>query len=64
MISGEKQLEGHALATGTSGLMAIAMGRRFIQTGKFMPSGLVATVGAVSMVYHAKKIYTDRKIHA
>ena len=28
--------EGHLLATGTSGIMAIAMGQRFLSTGKFM----------------------------
>ena len=55
LISGEHQYEGHALATGTSTLMALGMGQRFIKTGKFMPAGLVATLGAASMAYHMKK---------
>uniref|UniRef100_A0A7R9WAW6 Transmembrane protein 14C n=1 Tax=Pseudictyota dubia TaxID=2749911 RepID=A0A7R9WAW6_9STRA len=55
MISGESQYEGHALASGTSGLMALGMGQRFAKTGKFMPAGLVAAMGAVSLAYHTKK---------
>ena len=57
LISGEHQYEGHALATGTSTLMALGMGQRFIQTGgkKFMPAGFVASLGVASMAYHMKK---------
>jgi uncharacterized membrane protein (UPF0136 family) len=40
--------EGHLLATATSGLMAVAMGHRFVKTGKFMPAGLVAVLGAAA----------------
>uniref|UniRef100_A0A7S2EKC3 Transmembrane protein 14C n=1 Tax=Trieres chinensis TaxID=1514140 RepID=A0A7S2EKC3_TRICV len=55
MISGEKQFEGHSLAAGASGLMALGMGQRFVQSGKFMPSGLVAALGAASLAYHTGK---------
>lgn len=55
MISGEHQYEGHALATGASGIMALAMGQRFISSGKFMPAGLVATLGAACCAYNLKK---------
>lgn len=55
MISGDKQYEGHALATGASGIMALAMGQRFMSTGKFMPAGLVATLGAACCAYNLKK---------
>ena len=55
LISGEHQYEGHLLASGTSGLMALGMGQRFVSTGKFMPAGLVAALGATSMAYHVKK---------
>ncbi len=55
LISGEHQYEGHMLASGTSGLMALGMGQRFMKTGKFMPAGIVAALGAVSCAYHAKK---------
>jgi len=55
MISGDQQYEGHALATGASGVMALAMGQRFLSTGKFMPAGLVATLGAACCAYNLKK---------
>ena len=55
MISGDLQYQGHALAAGTSGVMAVAMGQRFLSTGKFMPAGLVATLGAACCAYNLKK---------
>lgn len=55
MISGESQYQGHALATATSGIMTIAMGQRFLSTGKFMPAGLVATLGAACCAYNLNK---------
>mmetsp|Transcript_10800 Transcript_10800/g.14016 ORF Transcript_10800/g.14016 Transcript_10800/m.14016 type:complete len:112 (+) Transcript_10800:62-397(+) len=47
--------EGHALAFGTSSLLAVGMGMRSFKSGKFMPAGLVATIGVVSAAYQAKK---------
>jgi uncharacterized membrane protein (UPF0136 family) len=55
MIAGESQYHGHALATSTSGIMALAMGHRFLSTKKFMPAGLVATLGAACCAYNLKK---------
>jgi uncharacterized membrane protein (UPF0136 family) len=55
MISGESQYQGHILATGASGAMAAGMGYRFFHTGKFMPAGMVAAVGAVCCAYNVKK---------
>ena len=47
--------EGHLLASGASGVMALAMGQRFMSTGKFMPAGLVATLGAAACAYNVHK---------
>lgn len=55
LISGENQYGGHALATGTSSVMALGMGSRYLKTGKVMPAGVVAALGVVSAAYHAKK---------
>ena len=55
MISGESQYGGHSLAAGTSALMVLGMGQRFLKTGKFMPAGIVATLATVSSAYHVKK---------
>ncbi len=55
MISGESQYNGHLLASGTSSLMALGMGSRYLKTGKVMPAGVVAAMGIVSCGYHAKK---------
>lgn len=55
LISKNEAFQGHALASGTSGVMALAMGKRFVSTGKFMPAGLVATLGAAGLAYNVKK---------
>mmetsp|Transcript_6150 Transcript_6150/g.8896 ORF Transcript_6150/g.8896 Transcript_6150/m.8896 type:complete len:112 (+) Transcript_6150:135-470(+) len=55
MISGDSQFEGHALAACTSGMMGVGLGQRFVKSGKFMPSGLVAFLGLASASYHVKK---------
>mmetsp|Transcript_5416 Transcript_5416/g.8096 ORF Transcript_5416/g.8096 Transcript_5416/m.8096 type:complete len:111 (-) Transcript_5416:110-442(-) len=55
MISTDKQFEGHSLAATTSGLMSAGMGQRYLKTGKMMPAGFVAAVGAVSLAFHCKK---------
>jgi uncharacterized membrane protein (UPF0136 family) len=47
--------EGHVLASTTSGIMSIAMGQRYLQTMKFMPSGMVATLGTLACAYNVMK---------
>ncbi len=49
---GEK---GHGLSLGLSVLLSLAMGQRFIATGKVMPPGMLAGIGLASAVYHGKK---------
>ena len=51
----ENIYEGHLLASGTSGLMAAAMAQRFMSTGKFVPAGLVAIIGAGACAYNIQK---------
>ena len=55
MIAGEKQFEGHSLAAGTSSTMALALGSRFVKTGRFMPAGLISVISVASLAYHTRK---------
>eukprot|EP00535_Pseudo-nitzschia_heimii_P004199 CAMPEP_0197186896 /NCGR_PEP_ID=MMETSP1423-20130617/14817_1 /TAXON_ID=476441 /ORGANISM="Pseudo-nitzschia heimii, Strain UNC1101" /LENGTH=112 /DNA_ID=CAMNT_0042638329 /DNA_START=20 /DNA_END=358 /DNA_ORIENTATION=+ len=55
LISKNESFQGHALATGVTGVMAAAMAKRFSTTWKFMPAGLVATLGAMGCAYNAQK---------
>ena len=55
LISNGESFKGHSLAAGCTGLMTVAMGQRFLTTGKFMPAGMVATLGAVGLAYNVKK---------
>ena len=49
------QYQGHSLATASSGLMALGMAYRYMNTTKFMPSGMVAVLGAAACAYNLKK---------
>jgi uncharacterized membrane protein (UPF0136 family) len=55
LISQNESYKGHLLASGVTGLMTVAMGQRFLSTGKFMPAGMVAALGAVGLAYNVKK---------
>lgn len=56
LITNGESFQGHALASGVTGIMTAAMARRFVTTGgKFMPAGMVATVGAAGLAYNVKK---------
>ena len=55
LISKGESFQGHALASGVTGLMTLAMGQRFLSTGKFMPAGMVASLGAVGLAYNVNK---------
>ena len=55
LITNGESFKGHGLAAGCTGLMTVAMGQRFLSTGKFMPAGMVASLGAVGLAYNVKK---------
>jgi uncharacterized membrane protein (UPF0136 family) len=55
LISKNEAFTGHALASATTGIMTAAMAQRFLKTNKFMPAGLIASVGAVGFAYNVKK---------
>ena len=40
------------LGSGVSGLLTYAMGKKFLRSGKFMPAGFIATMGAAAFVYN------------
>ena len=55
LIVDDKHFEGHALATGTSALMSLSMGFRYIKYGS-KPAGIVAALGTISVAYHVRKV--------
>jgi uncharacterized membrane protein (UPF0136 family) len=55
LIAQGESYQGHVLASGVTGAMTLAMGSRFLSTGKFMPAGMVATLGVLGCAYNVKK---------
>ena len=55
MITKGDYFKGHMLASGVTGAMTMTMGHRFLSTGKFMPAGMVASLGAIGLAYNVKK---------
>ena len=55
MIRNGQDYHGHVLAAATSSVLVLAMGPRALKSRKFMPAGLVATLGAVSTAYQTNK---------
>ena len=55
LIKNDQDFNGHTLACTTGALLAGGMGSRVMKGAKFMPAGLVATLGMVSMLYEGKK---------
>ena len=55
LIKQGDNVKGHGLALMTSVALVGALGPRALKTGKMMPAGAVAMLGAVSAAYHAKK---------
>jgi uncharacterized membrane protein (UPF0136 family) len=55
LITQNESFKGHSLAAGCTGIMTVAMANRYVTTGKFMPAGLVASLGAVGLAYNVKK---------
>jgi uncharacterized membrane protein (UPF0136 family) len=47
--------QAHVLATGSSGVLALAMGRNYVKTRTLLPAGLVAVVGAAACAYNYQK---------
>ena len=55
LIVEDKHLEGHSLALGSSALMSLSMGYRYIKHGS-KPAGVIAALGTISVAYHVRKV--------
>lgn len=55
LISKNESFQGHALASGATGIMSAAMAKRFLSTKNFMPAGMMAVLGAGGLAYNVRK---------
>ena len=55
IISSGSDFEGHALGCASGSVLTVGMGARFLKSGKFMPAGLVASIGLLTALYNGKK---------
>jgi uncharacterized membrane protein (UPF0136 family) len=54
-FSDDSVYRGYLLGAASSGLMAAAMGQRYMKTSKMMPAGAVAILGAATCAYNLHK---------
>ncbi|KAL1504171.1 hypothetical protein AB1Y20_010580 [Prymnesium parvum] len=55
LIQAGRDYEGHVVGAAASGVVAAAMGARFVRSRAFMPAGAVSLLTAASAAYHCKK---------
>lgn len=55
LISTSQEFAGHAFACALGSVLAVSMGARAVKSGKFMPAGMVASIGTLSAAYHGPK---------
>jgi len=55
LINNGRELDGFKTGLYSSALLSGMMGARFLKNRKFMPAGMLATVGLASCGYHGKK---------
>jgi uncharacterized membrane protein (UPF0136 family) len=54
----KKSSKGNVLGSGVAGMLTYAMGKKFMRSGKFMPAGLIAGLGAVAFCYNLVAAWT------
>jgi uncharacterized membrane protein (UPF0136 family) len=55
LITDSREARGHTLACATGLTLGTVMGSRFLRSGRFMPAGMVASLGLASGLYHGVK---------
>jgi uncharacterized membrane protein (UPF0136 family) len=56
----KKNSKGNVLGSGVAGMLTYAMGKKFLRSGKFMPAGLIAGLGAVAFCYNLVAVWTTK----
>eukprot|EP00286_Rhodomonas_abbreviata_P025089 CAMPEP_0181314908 /NCGR_PEP_ID=MMETSP1101-20121128/15076_1 /TAXON_ID=46948 /ORGANISM="Rhodomonas abbreviata, Strain Caron Lab Isolate" /LENGTH=99 /DNA_ID=CAMNT_0023422047 /DNA_START=46 /DNA_END=345 /DNA_ORIENTATION=- len=56
LIQSGQNRNGHLIALASSLALAGGMGARTMKTGKFMPAGMIASLGALCSLYQGKKV--------
>eukprot|EP01135_Chromosphaera_perkinsii_P006295 Nk52_evm24s485 gene=Nk52_evmTU24s485 len=56
VISNGNALTGHSIAAGTGAMLSMMMMPRFINSGKFMPTGVVSMIAVGVTIYNGIKL--------
>ena len=60
LISSKKR-SGSMLGCGVAGMLGYTMGKKFMLSGKFIPSGFIASLSVAAAVYNLVEIWRTRK---
>lgn len=61
LIAKQKSKSGNIMGAGVSGMLTFVMGKKFLASKKFMPAGLIATLGTVAFIYNAIEAFGTRQ---
>lgn len=57
----KKKSSGNTLGAVAAGFLSYVMGKKFLRSGKFMPSGFIASLGIASFVYNLVEVLLARR---
>jgi uncharacterized membrane protein (UPF0136 family) len=60
LVSSSKKV-GNWLGSGVAGMLTYTMGKKFLKSGKFVPAGLIASLGALSFVFNLLGAFLGNK---
>ncbi|CAJ1937848.1 unnamed protein product [Cylindrotheca closterium] len=60
----QKQKVGSIMGTAVGGMLSYVMGKKFLASKKFMPAGLIASLGLATVVYNAIEAFGGQAVKA
>eukprot|EP00980_Cylindrotheca_fusiformis_P013613 scaffold3505_cov98-Cylindrotheca_fusiformis.AAC.1 len=61
LISKQKGRSGNVMGSVVSALLTFVMGKKFLASKKFMPAGLIASLGTIAVIYNTIEAFFTRQ---
>jgi uncharacterized membrane protein (UPF0136 family) len=61
LISKKNSRNGNIMGAGVAGMLTYAMGKKFFASKKFMPAGLIASLGTIAFIYNTIEAFFTKE---